>query len=79
LSWPLANEGLLQILAESDSIWSGNATPPLNASFSGYAASRAVGSGGSKPLTFIFNETAAAGGYGLSVTLNGVCQISGGL
>ena len=78
MDWPLANEGLLQILAGSDSLWSGNATPDSTISFPGYAASRAVASGGAKTLTFVFNETAVASGYSLAVTLNGVCQKSHG-
>jgi hypothetical protein len=80
LDWPPANDDLERVELRNDTIWDqGDHNPPTQIT-SGWrwGASRTINPGESARLDFRFNRDAVSGGYSLSVTLNGVCSISGG-
>ncbi|MGD8633142.1 MAG: hypothetical protein PVF85_06180, partial [Anaerolineales bacterium] len=75
--WPRENEALEAVQISGARIWEGSRTSsPLELTLSDpYQLS----AGDSVPVTFTFSEPAQGSGYSLSIRLNGICTISGGL
>lgn len=79
LSWPAANGALNRIRLDNSSIWHGTDSAPPSDISSSWTGNRILaGSGSAKDLRFEFTATAAGGGYGVDVTLNGSCTRSAG-
>ena len=80
LDWPSANDDLDRVELRDDTIWDrGDHSPPTDITGSWRSgASRSIAAGETARLDFRFNRDAASGGYSLSITLNGVCSVSGG-
>jgi serine/threonine-protein kinase len=80
LDWPWANDDLDRVELRDTTIWDwGDRMPPTDIT-GGWrpGAGRSVAPGESAQLDFRFSRDAAGGGYSLSLTLNGVCTVSGG-
>jgi len=80
LNWPADNGDLDRVELRNGTIYDhDDRDPPTNIT-SGWkpGASRSLNPGETARLDFRFTGDAVPGGYSLSVTLNGVCSVSGG-
>jgi serine/threonine-protein kinase len=78
LNWPASNQKLDEVSLDGAKIWEGHDSSPPSTIDSGWRpGNREIPPGSSKRLTFIFHVNAEPSGYGVGVTMNNGCVVTG--
>ncbi len=78
IDWPAANEELDEIELDGSRIWDErDDTPPSDIS-SNWEGNRDIPSGGTKTLTFFFDQDAQPYPYWLKLSFDNGCTVTGG-
>jgi hypothetical protein len=76
ISWPAANDNLVEIALNGTPVWTGDETSPFFVfdDWSGDRAARTLSAGGGS-LSLSFDGPAASAGYGLTMQFSGGCNL----